>query len=358
MSVPPPSGIRLAVIGVGYIGRVHVSRILESDTARLVSVSEPSPRGEKLAARLGVPNRPDYRDVLADHPEGVIISVPNALHREVATFFASSGVHLLVEKPLAESVAAGKAIVAAARAADVNLLVGHHRRHNKLVPEARALVQDQLGVLLATNSLLTMRKPDSYYDRDWRRSSEAGPLLVNVIHEVDLLRAICGEISAVQAMGSNLARGFQFDDTLAIALRYGSGAVGTMVVSESTPSPWSWESTVAEGLGFTTYGVDYTVFFGSEGSLSFPGLRLWQYKDPDTEPGWTSSLTATERSVDPNDPYRDQVDNFTAVIRGDAAPVVSGTDALRSLAVIEAIRESSATGSIVNLTSILDTDSP
>lgn len=355
----PSSEVRLAVIGVGDIGRVHVSKILDSDTARLVSVSEPSPRGEELAARLGVPNRPNYRDVLADHPDGVIISVPNALHREVATFFASSGVHLLVEKPLAESVEAGKAIVAAARAADVHLLVGHHRRHNNLVPETRALVQGQIGILLATNSLLTMRKPDSYYDPDWRRGSEAGPLLVNVIHEVDLLRAICGEISAVHSMGRNLARGFQFDDTLAITLSYGSGAVGTMVVSESTPSPWSWESTVAEGLGFATYGVDYTVFFGSQGSLSFPSLRLWQYENPDAEPGWTSPLTTTARSLkQPNDPYKDQVDNFTAAIRGNAAPVVSGTDALRSLAVIEAIRESTATGSSVSLTSILDQGSP
>lgn len=352
----PPSEIRLAVIGIGDIGRVHVSRILESDTARLVSVSDPSPRGEKLAARLGVPNRPNYRDVLADRPEGVIIAVPNALHREVATFFASAGVHLLVEKPLAESVAEGKAIVAAARAADVHLLVGHHRRHNNLVPEARALVQEQIGVLLATNSLLTMRKPDSYYDPEWRRGREAGPLLVNVIHEVDLLRTICGEISAAQSMGSNMARGFQFDDTLAIALRYGSGAVGTMVVSESTPSPWSWESTVAEGLGFTTYGVDYTVFFGSEGALSFPGLRLWQYEDADAEPGWTSPLATTEKSFEPNDPYRDQVENFTAVIRGTAAPVVDGTDALRSLAVVEAIWESSVSGSIVRLESILAGD--
>lgn len=347
---------RLAVIGVGHIGRVHVNKIMESDTARLVSLSEPSSSGEELAARLGVPNRADYRDVLADRPEGVIIAVPNALHREVATFFAASGVHLLVEKPVAESVAEGKAIVAAATAADVHLLVGHHRRHNNLVLEARALVQEQIGVLLATNSLLTMRKPDSYYDADWRRGPEAGPLLVNVIHEVDLLRTICGEISAVQSIGSNMARGFQFDDTLAISLRYRSGAVGTMVVSESTPSPWSWESTVAEGLGFTTYGVDYMAFLGSEGSLSFPGLRLWRYEDADAEPGWTSPLATTERAFEPNDPYRNQVENFTAVIRGTAAPVVDGTDALRSLAVVEAVRESSVSGSIVSLESILYSD--
>jgi len=354
LKVSPPDEVRLAVIGVGAIGQVHVSKVLESDFARLVSVSDYSPHGEEVAARFGVPNRRDYRDVLADEPEGVIISVPNESHREVAAFFATSKVHLLIEKPLAESLEAGKAIIAAARAGNVHLLIGHHRRHNNLVHAARRLVQERIGVLLATNTLLTMRKPDSYYDLDWRRGSAAGPLLVNAIHEVDLLRTICGEISAVQATGDNLARGYGFDDTLAIGVRYESGAIGTMVVSDSTPSPWSWESSVAEGLGFPTYEVDYTMFLGSEGSLSFPSLKLWHYQDADAVPGWNSLLTTWTCDVEPNDPYRDQVDHFAAVIRGIVPPLVAGEDALRSLAVIEAIRESSAQGSTVSLMSILD----
>jgi predicted dehydrogenase len=90
--------VGLAVVGVGDIGSVHVSKILGSDTARLVAVSDPSSRGESIAVRCGVRNRPDYRDLLSDRPDGVIISVPNALHREVGSFFALAGVHLLVEK--------------------------------------------------------------------------------------------------------------------------------------------------------------------------------------------------------------------------------------------------------------------
>lgn len=348
------AGVGLAVIGTGAIGRVHVSKVSESDSARLVSVSDPSPRGEEIAAKYGVPNRPDYRDVLADEPDGVIISVPNEMHHDVAAFFAASGVHLLVEKPLADSVAAGKAIVAAAGAADVHLLVGHHRRHNRVVPAARSLVQERIGVLLATNTLLTLHKTDMYYELEWRRGPTAGPLLVNVIHEIDLLRTICGEIAAVQAMGSDLARGFEFDDTLAIALRYESGALGTLVVSESTPSPFSWEASVAEGLGFPTYRVDYTTIFGTDGSLSFPSLKLWHYREGELERGWNSLLTTSIREIEANDPYRDQIDNFAGVIRGVAAPVVDGADALRSLAVTEAIRESSSTGSLVRVASILD----
>lgn len=343
-----PTEVRLAVVGLGNIGQVHLAKIMESESARLVAVSDPTAKGDELAAGLGVPNRTDYRDLVADRPEGVVVAVPNALHREIAVFFASSGVHLLVEKPLAESAAAGRTIVAAARDGGVELLVGHHRRHNNLVPAARRLVRERIGILLATNSLLTLRKPDSYYDEAWRRGPEAGPLLVNVIHEIDNLRTICGEISAVQSSGSSLARGFEFDDTLAIVLRYESGAVGTMTVSESTPSPWSWEASVGEGLGFSRYGQDNTVILGTEGSLSFPSLRLWHFQDAE-EPGWSSQLTTTDFGVDPNDPYLDQIEDFARVIRGLTAPVVEGSDALRSLAVIEAINEAGVTGSTVTV---------
>ena len=356
MTNNPADPVRLAVIGVGDIGRVHATKVVESEATRLVALSDPSPSGREGAARFGVRNRPDYRQVLENRPDGVIVSVPNALHAEVAEFFASAGVSLLVEKPLADSVDAARRIVAAAAANGVHLLVGHHRRHNVVVDECRRLVQEELGTLLATNSLVTMRKPDSYYDAEWRRGTEAGPLLVNVIHEVDLLRTICGEVSAVQSIGRDLARGFDFDDTLAILFHYAAGALGTILVCESTPSPWSWEASISEGMGFPTYGMSSSMFFGTEGSLSFPDLQVWRYPNSAPEPGWFSSLIVSKSTVEANDPYRDQIDHFARVIRGMEPPLVDGDDALRSLAVIEAIRTASTNGSVVSVSSILGSE--
>jgi len=94
------------------------------------------------------------------------------------------------------------------------------------------------------------------------------------------------------------------------------------------------------------------VFLGTEGSLSFPGLRLWLLRDTD-EPCWKSPLLTSDFELMPNDPYLDQIENSTRTIRGVASAVVGGSDARRSLAVIEAIKEAGATASRVSDTSFL-----
>lgn len=74
------------------------------------------------------------------------------------------------------------------------ILVGHHRRHNPLVRRARDTIATRLGTLVGFLTMAAMRKPDSYYAPQWRREAGAGPFLVNLIHEVDLVRFLCGEI--------------------------------------------------------------------------------------------------------------------------------------------------------------------
>ena len=70
--------------------------------------------------------------------------------------------------------------------------------------------RNDIGRLVATNAMVTMRKPDSYYEPEWRRSAGAGPLLVNLVHEVDLQRAVCGDIDRVQAASAKVGRELRF----------------------------------------------------------------------------------------------------------------------------------------------------
>ncbi len=257
------------------------------------------------------------------------------------------------------------------------MLVGHHRRHNRLVQAAQQFVGAKIGRLVATSTLVTMRKPDSYYEIEWRRSEGAGPLLVNLIHEVDLLRAVCGEIESVQAASAKLARNFAFDDTATMLFHYANGALGTLVISESTPSPWSWEASVSDGMGFHNAGQDHARFIGTEASLSFPSLTVWRYDGSDPDPGWQSPLLASrltvgqhnpydrssgssssprslQRGIAQTNPYAAQIANLAQVARGVEAPVVSGEDGLRDLAVVDAVILAARSGEVVDIDELLD----
>jgi len=351
--VPRPEvPVRLGIVGTGTIGRLHAERAVGVHGVALGGVSGLDDGAAALAARLDVPLHTDYRDLIERGVDGVIVATPNQLHLEVGAFFACHGVHVLVEKPIADTLVAGKELCAVAARHGVHLLVGQHRRYNNVVKLATAVVANDIGRLVATDAMVTMRKPDSYYEPEWRRSAGAGPLLVNLIHEVDLQRVVCGEIESVQAVSARVGRDFELDDTAAVLLRFRNGALGTILITESTPSPWSWEATVSEGMGFHNAGRDHVRFVGTGGSLSFPSMTTWTYHAADGPPGWKTPLRVKRIDVEPNDPYVDQIAHFARVIRGLETPRVSGTEGVRSLAVVAAVVEAARSGRVVNVVDV------
>lgn len=350
----PP--VRLAIVGTGGIGRLHAEVAAGLGAVQLVGLCGLDDGAPELAKSLSVPLTRDYRDLLDLGPEAVIVATPNQTHLEVGAFFASNGSHILVEKPIAETRAAARALCRATDEAGVHLLVGHHRRHHGLVRAAAGFVRAEIGTLAATNTLVTMRKPDSYYEIEWRRSEAAGPLLVNLIHEIDLLRAVCGEIDRVQAISAKRGRNFVFDDTAAMLFHFRHGALGSLVISESTPSPWSWEASVSDGMGFHNAGQDHAQFIGTKASLSFPSLTTWRYDATHPDPGWESPLNASRLNVDRNNPYVDQIEHLARVVRGAEAPLVTGVDGLRNLAIVDAVVEAARTGDAVGIDELLASD--
>jgi len=240
--------VRLAVVGAGLIGRRHIEIIQEEPSVSLVAIVDPAIEAQSIADRLDVPRFMDTDAMLRDTtPDGVIIATPNALHAPVGIACASRGVHILVEKPLADTVVAAEALVASARGNSVHLLVGHHRRHNPIIRKAKEIVESgELGAIVAVSAQWLTCKPDEYFNIHWRTQPGGGPVLINLIHDIDCLRYIIGEIASVQAMTSNVQRGFDVEDSAVLTFRFANGALGTMTLSDATPAPWSWETASGE----------------------------------------------------------------------------------------------------------------
>lgn len=327
--------VRLGVAGAGLIGRRHVAAIAAAPGAELVGIADPDPAAAAVAAAHGVPHWPSLAALLEGAaPDGAIIATPNTRHAEDAMMAVTAGVAALVEKPLVDDLAAGMALVEAAERAGVPLQCGHHRRHNALVAAAKASLDNgDVGRLVAFHAHAWLMKPDDYFNA-WRRSAGGGPVLINLIHDIDLARHFAGDIVEVMAM-TGFSRGHAVEDTAVVALRFASGVLGTMTVSDTVAAPCSYELTAGENPAYPQTGAVALLVGGTAGTLEVPAAALWHYEG---ERSWTAPISRRHLVMGPRvDPLVAQIGNFAEAIQGRAAPLVTGRDGLKALAVVDAI---------------------
>jgi predicted dehydrogenase len=341
---------RIAIVGLGYIGQAHIAASQASPTVALSAVVDPSPVAATLAANAGVPLYRSLDEMLAhDRPDGVVLATPNALHVPQALRCIDAGLPILLEKPIATSVAEGERLLHVVEQKKARVLIGHHRAHSPIMAKARQVVESGvLGRPVAVMGSATFYKPDHYFvDGPWRREPGGGPILINMIHEVHNLRMLCGEIVAVQALKSHAVRGFPVEDTVAINLQFAGGALGTFLLSDTAACPRSWEQTSQENKAYPTYAdEDCYVIAGTNGSLSVPTMRLKTYPRPEDR-SWWKPFEVDVVGMVRDDPIRHQMEHFGAVVRGEAEPIVSARDGLQNLRITEAIVEAAASGRVV-----------
>lgn len=327
------------------MGRQHYQHLQSLDQAQLCAIADPGPQAPAFAAECGVACFADHRQMLEQvRPEAVIVANPNALHVSTALDCIAAGVPVLLEKPVGIHLDEVRELVAASERADVPVLVGHHRRHNPLIARTRELIeQGALGRLTTATALWQLQKPDSYYDIPWRREPGAGMLLTNLIHELDLLRHLCGEVRQVQAFTSNDVRGFAVEDSAAIVLQFENGALGSLTGSDAVAAPWSWELDSGENPVYPRQ-ADQPCYLlaGTRGSLSIPQLKRWHYAEDGA--GWHQPLLQVEEPFAAGEALRRQLQHFVQVARRQVQPLVSAADAGRTLALVEAIRKAADSG--------------
>jgi len=342
--------ISVAVIGAGAIGRTHIDTLARHEGLRLGAIVDPMPGGAALAQTLGVPCLPDVASLIEKGlAQAAIVATPNETHLPISAALLEAGMPVLLEKPVAESLNSALRLISVAERTGVPLLVGHHRRHNPIIRAAHAAIRTgRIGDLVMATVTCALAKPPSYFEAAWRRTPGAGgPLLINLVHEIDLLRHFFGEIACVQAMTSHARRGFAVEDTAAIALTFADGGLATLCISDAATGPWAWDLSAGENpMRFPAHPVTAHHYAGSRAGLSLPDLMLWE---PEGEPDWTRRLMPSKLPVGPADPYEEQLRHFEALIRKGGAPLVSARDATANLIVLDAIRLAAERGTAVGV---------
>jgi len=332
------------------IGRAHMHAAQASASCTLAAIVDPAPSAAEVANSAGVPLYKSLQDLFADdRPDGIVLATPNQLHVEHALACLKAELPILLEKPIATTVAEAETLVQAADKARGRILIGHHRAHSPIMAKAKQVVdQGVLGRIVAVMGSATFVKPDHYFsEAPWRKEFGGGPILINMIHEVHNLRILCGEITAVQALVSHAVRGFPVEDTVAINLQFASGALGTFLLSDTAACPRSWEQTSQENPAYPTYAdEDCYVLAGTNGSLSIPTMRIKTYPRKEDRSWWKPFEVGVVGLIR-DDPIRRQMEHFGAVVRGEAQPLVSARDGLKNLRVTEAIVAAARSGKLI-----------
>ena len=344
--------LRIAVIGAGLIGKVHIAQIESNQHCILAAVADPTEAGKAYAEARRVPWFATLDELLmVGNVDGIILATPNNLHSEQTQQCIAAGIPALIEKPVAHSLEEGQRLLTIAESSNVPLMVGHHRAHSPIMSKAReAIDSGALGDLVAVTGSAMFYKPADYFEAGpWRTQLGGGPILINMVHEIGNLRYLCGEIAAVQAIASNRRRGYAVEDTVGILMSFESGVVGTFILSDTAASARSWEQTAQENKRYSTYpDEDCYHIAGTMGSLSVPTMRIKRFNN-EAERSWYEPMECEEIPLEREDPLSVQLQHFCQVIRGEVDPLVSVRDGLQNLRVTEAILEAAKSEKLVRL---------
>src|SRR3954451_25058685 len=234
------NSLGIAVIGLGWWGRVIVPLAKSSTKLRVVAVADPDPAGAEFARQQSVPLGTSYEDILGNPGvQGVVLCTPHTLHTDQIVRAANAKKHVFCEKPLAMSRADVLKSVKACNDNGVKLAVGHEKRFEPPIQELMRMVKaGELGTPLQIEANFVQDKFLSLAADNWRlsgREAPAGPMTATGIHLLDLSVGLMGPAStvyaSVQQLGSKLTNG----DTLAILVTHQSGGHSLISAVLATP---------------------------------------------------------------------------------------------------------------------------
>lgn len=344
--------IKMAVLGLNQGSKIARDAVAHPEID-LVAVAGFGDHDVQVAEELGVRIYSDYTLLLKQEDlDAVAIALPNSLHVEATELALAAGIkNILLEKPIANTVAEGEHIIKICEEAGATLLIGHHRRSSSRYQLLSEVIKSgKLGKLVGIQTSYAIAKPHEYFDVEWHTKKGAGPLLINAIHDFDDLNFVTGmKPVKVYAATRNTIRGNECEDSGSAIVEYEGGVTASYFVSDGTPGPWNYDLAAEENTFFTMCpGENSMCVFGTRGSFGFPNMDLY-YQDDD-EYGWLKPIKHEHLEVEKNDPMTAELEHFVDLCQGrETVPRCTGENALDTLKVINAIQESAETGLPVNL---------
>lgn len=314
--------VRLGLIGLGYIGKVHLRNSLKLNSAKLVAVSDTSNKALNLAKKMGIKKTyNNYQKLLNDNSiDAVIIALPNNLHAPCAKEAAKAGKDVFLEKPLARNVAEGKEIVSTARKNNIKLMVGYPCRFAPSLQVLKEKIESgELGEIHTAYATHIGSGP--FFHRaergiprpvpEWRLKKEltgGGALMDSGCHIINLIRWYLGEVSDVKSyMGYRF--NLDLEDHATCILKFQNGQTAILNVG--------WFSQKAQ-MKVELCG---TVAHASASYINPSKVK-------------TAIQLVMRKIPDYYKPFQKELSTFIECVRNDLSPSPSAEDALKDLEII------------------------
>ncbi|WP_435022535.1 Gfo/Idh/MocA family protein (plasmid) [Tundrisphaera sp. TA3] len=349
--------LRTAVIGCGKVGRIHAAALAGLPESEFVAACDGLPdRAGAFAEEFGVAAFADVAEMIEKaKPEAVCVCTPHPLHADPAVLALRAGVHVLVEKPMAATLADCDRMLAAARASGANLgVVSQRRWFEPVVRVQEAIRAGKVGrPALGVVGMFNWRDADYYASDPWRGrwDTEGGGVLVNQApHQLDLLAWFMGEIEEISGSWANVNHPtVEVEDTAVAVVRFRSGGLGSIVASLSQ-RPGLFTHVHVHGSNGASVGVETdrgASFIAGVSTIAEPPLNdLWNIPGEET---LLDSFRLQDREtfarVDPTAHYHAlQIAEFLRAAREGRAPAVTGEDGRTVVAMFNAIYRSQRDG--------------
>lgn len=324
---PQHSPVRLALLGVGGHGRTQQDAIEETDAVELRSVFDVDEAALREAAnRFGVSPASSYENLLRrEDLEAIVIATPNALHRRQAEAALDAGLDVLLEKPIANSVFAGRAIIEAAEDADRLLMIGHDMRRSREARQTKRILQEGiLGKIISMEIHFSTDTAMHLDEGSWRLQSEGSSLLPMTqlgIHGIDLVQYFFEPMSSVYAEARSVKMPPEVVDSVAATFRTQDGVHGTLI---------------------SNYCSDITFEYrisGTRATIESNGHTLQLRRKQDAN-GNGGTIETEDYSAHAHESYVRQMEAFAEATQNRSEIETDGWVGLQALAAVEAFQNS------------------
>lgn len=328
--------VRVAALGMGWWSDVLADAVQRTPQVEIVSCFTRSPdKRAAFAEKYGCRAAESYEEILSDESvQGIINTTPNATHLETVRAAAEAGKHIFLDKPIANTVVDGHAITRLCESAGVVLLIGFQRRRETHFRWIKQRIDaGDFGRLVQAEGNISRDRLGQFDLSSWRYQASGMPggvMLQIGVHYTDVLAMLLGPIRRVSGMTAQLVLPGDNPDIANLILEHDSGAISNLTASYAS---------AGEYYMMNIYGKQASAYYDL-----FKGLRYFRQGDsaPTTVP------------CEKNDTIVEELEEFAACVRGEAAPEVGGAMATESLAVIRAGVKSAREGRAVDVAEILN----